>query len=122
MKKIILVSGDPNSINSEIIFKVWRKLNINIKKRLYLIGNYSLILSQFKKLKFKTNLEKVKNIEKNNNLKLKIIDIPLKFKDPFNVPPKNSSDTFYKAYQWPIIFVKKIKLMVLLIVQLIKNY
>ena len=48
MKKIILVSGDPNSINSEIIFKVWRKLNVNIKKRLYLIGNYSLIYHNLK--------------------------------------------------------------------------
>ena len=26
-KKIILVFGDPNSINSEIIFKSWKKLN-----------------------------------------------------------------------------------------------
>ena len=25
-KKIILVGGDPNSINSEIIFKSWKKI------------------------------------------------------------------------------------------------
>ena len=31
-KKIILVSGDPNSINSEIIFKCWKKLPKNLKK------------------------------------------------------------------------------------------
>ena len=26
-KKIIIISGDPNSINSEIILKTWKKLN-----------------------------------------------------------------------------------------------
>ena len=28
-KKILLVTGDPNSINSEIIFKTWKK-SINL--------------------------------------------------------------------------------------------
>ena len=32
-KKIILVSGDPNSINSEIIFKSWKKLSKKNKKK-----------------------------------------------------------------------------------------
>ena len=32
MKKIILVSGDPNSVNSEIIFKCWKKIPSVIKK------------------------------------------------------------------------------------------
>ena len=31
--KIILVTGDPNSINSEIIYKSWRTLNSSVKKR-----------------------------------------------------------------------------------------
>ena len=31
-KKIILVGGDPNSINSEIIFKCWKKLDKRLKK------------------------------------------------------------------------------------------
>jgi len=33
IKKILIVAGDPNSINSEIIFKSWRKLNNSIKKK-----------------------------------------------------------------------------------------
>ena len=33
MKKIILISGDPNSINSEIIFKSLNKINKNVKKK-----------------------------------------------------------------------------------------
>ena len=31
-KKILLVTGDPNSINSEIIFKTWKKINKSLKK------------------------------------------------------------------------------------------
>ena len=33
MKKIILVGGDPNSINSEIILKSWKKISTSLKKK-----------------------------------------------------------------------------------------
>ena len=52
MKKIILISGDPNSINSEIILKSWKKISKSLKKKVYLISNYDLILDQSKKLNF----------------------------------------------------------------------
>ena len=35
-KKIIILSGDPNSINSELIFKSWKKINSVTKKRFIL--------------------------------------------------------------------------------------
>ena len=41
--KIIIVSGDPNSINSELIFKAWKKLNRNLKSKIFLITNFELI-------------------------------------------------------------------------------
>jgi 4-hydroxy-L-threonine phosphate dehydrogenase PdxA len=92
MKKIIIIAGDPNSINSEIIYKSWKKLNNKIRKDVYLIGSYELINKQFKKLKFKLSIEKVINLDlKNASNKLKIIDIPLKFKDPFKVSFANAS-------------------------------
>ena len=31
--KIIIVYGDPNSINSEIIFKSWKKISKNLRKK-----------------------------------------------------------------------------------------
>ena len=46
--KIIIVGGDPNSINSEIIYKKFKKINKSIKKRIYLIINYDLFLKQLK--------------------------------------------------------------------------
>ena len=32
MKKIIILSSDPNSINSEIIFKTWKNINNSLEK------------------------------------------------------------------------------------------
>ena len=32
MKNKIILAGDPNSINSEIIYKSWNKLNAKVKK------------------------------------------------------------------------------------------
>ena len=80
-KKILIVSGDPNSINSEIIYKILKKLNISIRKKIYLISNYKLINNQFKKLKYKIKIVKVKKIdERFNKNVLKIIDVDLRFK------------------------------------------
>ena len=65
--KIIIVAGDPNSINSEIISKVWKKINS------------------------KVSIIKIKTIDQNSSTKkLKIIDIPLKFKNVFNVSLEQS--------------------------------
>ena len=61
--KIILVAGDPNSINSEIIFKCWQKLSKQLKKIFLLFQIIHLLNDQFKKkLNYKIDLKKVKNI------------------------------------------------------------
>ena len=91
-KKILLLSGDPISINSEIIYKTWKKLKNPIKKKIYLVSNFNLLNAQFKKLKYSLKMVKVKNI--NENIKgnhLKIIDVHLKFDRPFNVSQINRS-------------------------------
>ena len=93
MKNIILlVGGEPNSINSEIIFKSLKKMSNKLQKRIYLISNYELIKKQFKLLKYKKKLVKVKNpFQIYNKNELKIINIDLKFKNPFKVSNKESS-------------------------------
>ena len=98
MKKIIILSGDPNSINSEIIFKSWKKINKSLKKKIYLISNYELIKRQFKILKYKIKIQKVENIdEQKNNDNLKILNVDLKFSNPFNVEKKTASNFVYKS-------------------------
>ena len=98
MKKIILIGGDPNSINSEIILKSWRKISNSLKKKIYLVSNYNLIKDQSKKLKFSIKVCKVKSLKsKNNSDTLKIIDINLKYLRPFNVPIKEASKFVKKS-------------------------
>ena len=90
--KIIIVYGDPNSINSEIIFKSWKKISKNLRKKIYLISNYDLLKKQFKKLKYSVQLKNVNNINENaSENKLKIINVDLKFRDPFNVKRNQAS-------------------------------
>jgi 4-hydroxythreonine-4-phosphate dehydrogenase len=97
-KKIIIISGDPNSINSEIIYKCFKKLNNSIKKRIYLISNYNLLNKQFKKLKYSIKTLKVKNLnDKISHANLKIINLNLKFNNCFNIKNKNCSKFVKKS-------------------------
>ena len=92
-EKILIISGDPNSINSEIIFKSWKKVKDSIKKKIYVISNLNLLQNQFKRLKYRIQLTKVNSVDENiKSNKLKIIDIDLKFKKPFDVSQKLSSN------------------------------
>ena len=61
--KIVIVAGDPNSINSEIIYKTWKHLDKKTRNKIYLIANFKLISQQFKKLKLKINLSKKNNLK-----------------------------------------------------------
>ena len=102
--KIILVGGDPNSINSEIIAKSWKKFNNYQKKRIFLITNYELINAQIKYLKLPLKVKKVINLDHETKGKyLKVIDLNLNFKKPFKVSRKSSSkfvlDSFDLAHK-----------------------
>ena len=110
-KKILLFSGDPNSINSEIIFKSWKKLNNSIKRKIYILSNINLIKDQFKKLNYSADIIQVKDINdlpKSN--KIKIINLDIKYKNAFKVP-KNINSKFLKNainYAHKISLSKKI--------------
>ena len=86
IKKIVILAGDPNSINTEIIFKTWKKLNKSTKRRICIVGSFNLINKQFKILKFNIKLNKLNNIEDKIDIKkINILNIDLKFIDPFKV-------------------------------------
>ena len=83
-KKIIIISGDPNSINSELIYKCWKKLSKKIKRNIYIISNFDLLKKQFFKLGYSVKLSRVDNIDEGvSNDSLKIINIDLNFDKPF---------------------------------------
>ena len=97
MKNVILIiSGDPNSINSEIIYKTWKKLKTSVKKRIFIISNYRLLQEQFKKLNCSIKITKVNNINENKHGKsLKILDLKLKFKHPLKFPIMKLQNLFW---------------------------
>ena len=67
-KKIVIVAGDPNSINSEIIFKTWKSFDKKTRNKIYLIANFELLDQQFKKLKLKIDLFRIKNLVDKNTI------------------------------------------------------
>ena len=92
MKKIVIISGDPNSINSEIIFKSWKKINKSLKKRIFFISNYQLLKQQFLKLKYNIKMIKIDSLDKTiDSDQLKVLNIDLVFKNPFKVDIKQAS-------------------------------
>ena len=97
-KKIILIAGDPNSVNSEIILKSWKKLDKNLKKKIFLVGNHSLLKRQLNLLNSNIVTKEVKDINENFKTNcLKIININLNFKNPFKVAKKNASKYVLKS-------------------------
>ena len=56
MKKIIIFTGDPNSINSQIIFKSWSKLKKILKKKFTLFQIMTLLKVSSKTLNLKLDL------------------------------------------------------------------
>jgi len=97
-KKIVIVSGDPNSINSEIIFKSWKKLDSKVKRKLLFISNFKLMEQQFKKLNYKiklTDFNTKNNLIKKNSIN--ILNIDLKFKNPFKVSHNQASKFFISS-------------------------
>ena len=109
MKNLIgIIAADPNSINSEIIAKAWKKKaefkNLNI----FIIGNYILIKKQLEKIKINLNLKKISKIQKQNfKKKLLIYDVPLKFNKPFNISTKAKSDYVINSFKIAIKLIKK---------------
>ena len=93
MNKIILISGDPNSINSEIIYKTWKRLNKSLRKRIYIISNFELLKKQFSKLKYSIKINEINSIyEATKHSELNVISLKLKFRKPFSVPKKEASE------------------------------
>ena len=99
--KIIIVTGDPNSINSELIYKSWKKINISLKKKIVLISNYKLLKEQFKKLNYPIKITKIDDLDaQRSSSSLKIIDIKLNFTNSFKVSKKNASKFVIKSLNY----------------------
>ena len=109
MKNLIcIISGEPNSINSEIIGKVLKMKKKFNRQKFFIIGNYKLIKKQFKQLKYNIELKKIIKIDNydfaKNNF---VLDVPLEFKNPFKVPIKNKRSYIMSCFKIAIDLAKK---------------
>lgn len=107
---ISIIAGEPNSINSEIIAKAWKKKGKS--KAIFVIGNYSILKKQFFKLGFRIPLIKINKIEdfkKKNGLT--ILDIPLNFKSIFEINHSEVKKYIFKSFDvaHKLALKKKIK-------------
>jgi 4-hydroxythreonine-4-phosphate dehydrogenase len=94
---IAIIAGEPNSINSEIIVKAWKK-NKNFKNIL-IIGNYSNFKKQILRLGIKIPLIKISKLQDfSRQEKLFILDVPLKFKSAFNVNTSDVKNYIFKCF------------------------
>jgi 4-hydroxy-L-threonine phosphate dehydrogenase PdxA len=111
MKSLIcIISGEPNSINSEIIGKVLKMKKKLRRQNFFIIGNYKLIKKQFEQLKSNIKLKKIIKIENNNFAKNNfVLDVPLVFKNPFKVPIKNKRSYIMNCFKIAIDLAKKKK-------------
>ncbi len=107
-----IIAGDPESINSEIIAKAWKKRKSFKKLNILIIGNYDLIKKQLKKIKINVELQKIDNFNKVSfKKKLNIYDIPLKFKKPFRFSAKNKYTYIINSLNCGIELANKKKIM-----------
>ena len=111
MKNLVcIVAGEPNSINSELIAKIWKRRKNFKNLNIFVIGNYLLIKKQLKLIKIKLNINKISKIkEKNFKKQLLIYDVPLKFTNPFKVSYQAKSKYILKCFKIAVEFAKKKK-------------
>ena len=92
-KNIIIVSGEPNSVFLELLFKSIKLKKI--KKSFILICSKKLLISQMKKLNYNFKINSINKTEIENGRILKnyinVLDIKFEFKKPFDRITHSSS-------------------------------
>ena len=112
-KPIAIIAGDPNSISSEIIFKVWKLRNKYLHKPFFIIGSINLLKMQMKKLKYKIKIKKINNKFSNKDLNgtsLPVYDVYYTQKKPFENLSEKSSKYIFKCFEKALQLRKKNKL------------
>ena len=98
-KKICIIAGEPESINTEIIAKSWKKLSNNLKKKFFVIGNLNLINDQFNVIGIKIKTNKINSIsDKFDYKKINILNVNLNYKKPFKINIKKKSKYINKCF------------------------
>ena len=111
-KPIIIVSGEPYSIFSEIFFKVFKtSFYKKYKRPIILICSKNIFEMQMKKMKYHCKINIIKKNEisniKLNNKKINLIDVNLNFKKPFGKISNKSSKYIKECFKVAIEIMNK---------------
>ena len=113
-KSIAIVAGEPNSISSEIIFKIWKIRKKYIHKPFFIIGSIQLLNLQKKKLNYQIKIKKINNDFKISDLKsneLPVYDVEYKQKKSFEKISKKSNRYILKCFDHAVKFAENKKIL-----------
>ena len=109
-KPILIVLGEPNSIFSELLFKVFKnKIYKKINRPLLIVGSEKLLRAQMRALRYVINIKKIK-FSKNTKLNKKninIIDVEYNFKKAFDKVSYSSQKYINDCFKLALGLLKK---------------
>ena len=97
-KYILIVHGEPFSTFSEIIGKYFAKIK-KYKKKIIIIGNFSLIQKQLNLLNFKLIFNLIENVNEAKINNINIINIDFKYKKVFDNISEKSNIYINKCFK-----------------------
>lgn len=125
IRTLAIIAGEPNSISSEIIFKLWKLRKKFNHKPFFIIGNIDLLNKQKKKLKYSIKIKEINNnftTKDLNTNSLPVYNIKYKQRKPFEVASNKSSKYILESFKVAINFIKKNKIQGLINCPIIKKY
>ena len=112
-KAIAIIAGEPNSISSEIIFKIWKIRKKYLHKPLFVIGSIWLLNLKKKKLKYNIKIKKINADFSINDLKcneLPVYDVGYKQKKPFEKITTKSNNYILECFSQALKLIKNKKI------------
>ena len=94
---IVIIAGEPDSINSEIIAKAWR--NKRKLKNILIVGNHSVLKRQIFELGIKipiVKIDRIKNFKRQE--KLFVLDVPINFKSTLKINSYEVKNYIFKCF------------------------
>ncbi len=108
-KYILIVLGEPYSTFSEILGKYFFEKKKHKNKKIIIIGNKSLFKRQLTKLKYKLELNQIKDLREAKNNIINIIDIDFKFEEIFEKISTKSNKYIEKSFDKALEILKNLK-------------
>ena len=109
-KPILIVLGEPNSVFSELLFKIFKnKYSKKISRPLIVIGSEKLLQAQMKALKYFINIKKIKFSKsiKLDNKNINVIDVEYNFKKAFDKISYKSEKYISSCFEIALKLLKK---------------